>query len=106
MPGEDLARRLIPQIPTVLTTPQRAAVAILVLTIVASAPSDRLTSSRRHPPPPCTIQKLLAMSLPRSSYDPRRVCLNPFPALNLGKHRRTFGVYLAGGLVCLPLQTR
>ncbi|EPS98300.1 hypothetical protein FOMPIDRAFT_1042597 [Fomitopsis schrenkii] len=41
------------------------------------------------------------MSLPRSSYDPRRVCLNPFPALNLGKHRRTFGVYLAGGLFAL-----
>ena len=42
------------------------------------------------------------MSLPRSNYDPRRVCLNPFPfldKLNLGKHRRTFGVYLAGGLV-------
>ena len=42
------------------------------------------------------------MSLPRSDYDPRRVCLNPFPfldKLNLGKHRRTFGVYLAGGLV-------
>jgi hypothetical protein len=42
------------------------------------------------------------MSLPRSDYDPRRVCVNPFPFLNnvnLGKHRRTFGVYLAGGLV-------
>ena len=42
------------------------------------------------------------MSLPRSDYDPRRVCLNPFPFLeriNLGKHRRTIGVYLAGGLV-------
>jgi hypothetical protein len=42
------------------------------------------------------------MSLPRSDYDPRRVCVNPFPFLNnvnLGKQRRTFGVYLAGGLV-------
>jgi hypothetical protein len=42
------------------------------------------------------------MSLPRSDYDPRRVCLNPFPFLsniNIGKHRRAFGVYLAGGLV-------
>lgn len=42
------------------------------------------------------------MSLPRSDYDPRRVCLNPFPFLNnisLGKQRRTFGVYVAGGLV-------
>jgi hypothetical protein len=44
------------------------------------------------------------MSLPRSDYDPRRVCLNPFPFLeriSLGKHRRTIGVYLAGGLVSL-----
>ena len=44
------------------------------------------------------------MSLPRSDYDPRRVCVNPFPFLNninLGKHRRSFGVYLAGGLVSL-----
>jgi hypothetical protein len=42
------------------------------------------------------------MSLPRSDYDPRRVCLNPFPDLNLnfGKHRRTIGIYLAGALVC------
>jgi hypothetical protein len=41
------------------------------------------------------------MSLPRSNYDPRRVCLNPFPDLNLnfGKHRRTIGIYLAGALV-------
>lgn len=39
------------------------------------------------------------MSLPRSSYDPRRVCLNPFPEFTLGKHRRTIGVYLAGALV-------
>src|SRR5260370_40422504 len=46
-----------------------------------------------------------AMSRPRSDYDPRRFCLNPFPfleKLNLGKHRRTFGVYLAGGLVSPP----
>jgi hypothetical protein len=44
------------------------------------------------------------MSLPRSDYDPRRVCVNPFPFLNnvnLGKHRRAFGVYVAGGLVSL-----
>ena len=42
------------------------------------------------------------MSLPRSDYDPRRVCVNPFPFLNninLGKQRRTLGVYVAGGLV-------
>ncbi|KAL5531170.1 hypothetical protein ACEPAG_4046 [Sanghuangporus baumii] len=40
------------------------------------------------------------MSLPRSNYDPRRVCINPFPNLNLhiGKYRRTIGVYVAGGL--------
>ena len=39
------------------------------------------------------------MSLPRSNYDPRRVCLNPFPNWSLGKHKRTMGIYLAGGLV-------
>ncbi|KAK7059920.1 hypothetical protein R3P38DRAFT_2838548 [Favolaschia claudopus] len=41
------------------------------------------------------------MSLPSRSYDPRRVCLNPFPDIDLGKHRRTAGVYLAGGLFAL-----
>ena len=43
------------------------------------------------------------MSLPRANYDPRRVCLNPFPNFTLPftKHRRTIGVYLAGGLVSL-----
>ena|ERR1700677_5097617 len=49
-----------------------------------------------------------AMSLPRSDYDPRRVSLNPFPFLNkinLGKHRRTFSVYLAGGLISPSLPT-
>ncbi|KAI0261839.1 UPF0220-domain-containing protein [Gloeopeniophorella convolvens] len=48
------------------------------------------------------------MSLPHSDYDPRRVCLNPFPFLSnltLGKHRRTAGVYLAGGLFSLGLWT-
>lgn len=40
-------------------------------------------------------------SLPRSDYDPRRVCLNPCPNFTLGKHRRTIGVYLAGALVSL-----
>ncbi len=39
--------------------------------------------------------------LPRTDYDPRRVCLNPCPNLTLGKYRRTIGVYLAGALVCL-----
>ncbi|KIM55268.1 hypothetical protein SCLCIDRAFT_1221307 [Scleroderma citrinum Foug A] len=41
------------------------------------------------------------MSFPRSNYDPRRVCLNPFPDLNLGKYRRTIGIYLAGALFAL-----
>ncbi|KAF9234721.1 hypothetical protein BU15DRAFT_65435 [Melanogaster broomeanus] len=38
-----------------------------------------------------------------SYYDPRRVCLNPFPEfnLNLGRHRRTIGIYLAGALFAL-----
>ncbi|KAJ8081494.1 Vacuolar protein sorting-associated protein 68 [Marasmius tenuissimus] len=43
------------------------------------------------------------MSLPRADYDPRRVCYNPFPNVDLGKHRRTVGVYLAGGLFTLAL---
>jgi len=49
------------------------------------------------------VEKKTIMSLPRSNYDPRRVCLNPFPALDLhfGKYRRTIGVYLAGGLFAL-----
>ncbi|GJE85377.1 UPF0220 family protein [Phanerochaete sordida] len=41
------------------------------------------------------------MSLPRSNYDPRRVCLTPFPNWSLGKHKRTMGIYLAGGLFAL-----
>ncbi|KAF8122136.1 hypothetical protein EV363DRAFT_1428520 [Boletus edulis] len=41
------------------------------------------------------------MSYSRSRYDPRRVCLNPFPELNLGKYRRTIGIYLAGALFAL-----
>ncbi|KAI6151430.1 hypothetical protein EDD17DRAFT_1513421 [Pisolithus thermaeus] len=41
------------------------------------------------------------MSFPRSDYDPRRVCLNPFPEFNIGKHRRTIGIYLAGALFAL-----
>ncbi|KAJ7182916.1 hypothetical protein C8R43DRAFT_1145469 [Mycena crocata] len=45
------------------------------------------------------------MSLPPSSYDPRRVCLNPFPNVDLGKHRRTVGVYFADSAHSLPLPT-
>ncbi|KAJ6579507.1 hypothetical protein DFH09DRAFT_1146815 [Mycena vulgaris] len=41
------------------------------------------------------------MSLPPASYDPRRVCLNPFPDIDFGKHRRTVGVYSAGALFTL-----
>ncbi|KAF8802801.1 UPF0220-domain-containing protein [Phlegmacium glaucopus] len=41
------------------------------------------------------------MSLPRGNYDPRRVCLNPFPEITLGKYRRAMGVYLAGALFAL-----
>ncbi|KAF5378775.1 hypothetical protein D9615_006895 [Tricholomella constricta] len=61
-----------------------------------------------HHPPPSSPQPtssstplLPSMSLPRSNYDPRRVCLNPFPDISLGKHRRTVGVYLAGALFAL-----
>ncbi|KAJ7618390.1 hypothetical protein FB45DRAFT_931530 [Roridomyces roridus] len=41
------------------------------------------------------------MSLPPATYDPRRVCLNPFPDVDFGKHRRTLGVYSAGALFAL-----
>ncbi|KAJ7726040.1 hypothetical protein DFH07DRAFT_853222 [Mycena maculata] len=41
------------------------------------------------------------MSLPPATYDPRRVCLNPFPDIDFGKHRRTIGVYSAGALFAL-----
>jgi len=60
------------------------------------------------PPPQYNFTPSFVMSLPRGNYDPRRVCLNPFPEFTLGKHRRTVGVYLAGALVgfstpaCLP----
>ncbi|KZV91022.1 UPF0220-domain-containing protein [Exidia glandulosa HHB12029] len=40
------------------------------------------------------------MSLPRASYDPRRVFLLSCPSFNI-KHKRTIGVYLAGGLFAL-----
>ncbi|TFK46472.1 UPF0220-domain-containing protein [Heliocybe sulcata] len=41
------------------------------------------------------------MSLPRGNYDPRRVCVNPFPNLSLDKHKRAIGVYVAGALFAL-----
>jgi hypothetical protein len=44
----------------------------------------------------------LIMAVPRANYDPRRVCLNPFPEWTLGKHKRTAGIYLAGALVRRP----
>ena len=55
----------------------------------------------QQPPPHRPLSPILTvnMALPRSNYDPRRVCINPFPNISLGKHRRTIGIYLAGGLV-------
>ncbi|EJD38408.1 UPF0220-domain-containing protein, partial [Auricularia subglabra TFB-10046 SS5] len=44
------------------------------------------------------------MSLPRSSYDPRRVLLISCPNFNI-KHKRALGVYLAGGLFALAQWT-
>ncbi|RDB26896.1 hypothetical protein Hypma_005107 [Hypsizygus marmoreus] len=62
-------------------------------------------SQPHHPhlssPQPTTTTSFSSMSLPRAHYDPRRVCLNPFPEFSLGKHRRTVGVYLAGALFAL-----
>jgi len=63
--------------------------------------SSRVTGSLLPPsPPPVNYwnDPERNMSLPRSNYDPRRVCLNPFPDLHLGKYRRNVGVYLAGAL--------
>lgn len=67
---------------------------------VASPRTAVRTGSHLLPPPPSAHSPLPhTMSLPRANYDPRRVCLNPFPEFTLGKHRRTVGVYLAGALV-------
>jgi len=41
------------------------------------------------------------MSLPRSQYDPRRVCVLPFPTMSFSKHKRSLGVYVAGALFAL-----
>jgi hypothetical protein len=35
----------------------------------------------------------------RTNYDPRRVCVNPFPDVHLGKDARSVGIYAAGALV-------
>ncbi|KAJ3521262.1 hypothetical protein NMY22_g12387 [Coprinellus aureogranulatus] len=60
---------------------------------------------RRHLLVPHSLFRRLSttsqMSLPRANYDPRRVCLNPFPEFTLGKHKRTIGVYLAGALFAI-----
>ncbi|KAH7098954.1 hypothetical protein BKA62DRAFT_711416 [Auriculariales sp. MPI-PUGE-AT-0066] len=44
------------------------------------------------------------MSLPASSYDPRRVFLLSCPSINI-KNKRTIGVYLAGALFALAQWT-
>ncbi|GAA97549.1 uncharacterized protein L969DRAFT_42600 [Mixia osmundae IAM 14324] len=41
------------------------------------------------------------MSLPRSSYDPRRVCLISLPRITLGPKKREFGVYASGALFAI-----
>jgi hypothetical protein len=50
-----------------------------------------------------TARRLLSlcrsMSLPRGTYDPRRVCLVSFPKIDLGPRKREWGVYLSGALV-------
>lgn len=76
--------------------------ATTVSTVTSPRPRTILLDSST---PPHTTVQLPAMSLPRSNYDPRRVCLNPFPEFTLGKHKRTVGVYLAGALVCTPQPT-
>lgn len=68
---------------------------------------EETEGARRHLLVPHSLFRRLSttshMSLPRSNYDPRRVCLNPFPEITLGKHKRTIGVYLAGALVSIRL---
>ena len=56
-------------------------------------------SSPQSEPKPSPLSPCTCMSLPRAHYDPRRVCLNPFPEFSIGKHRRTIGIYAAGALV-------
>ena len=69
------------------------------------APTPQLPSHRPPPISPIPFSALVhKMSLPRSNYDPRRVCLNPFPEITLGKHRRAMGIYLAGALVCFRIK--
>lgn len=68
-----------------------------------SATTSTVTSPQ-HPQPTSsyflpTSSSRTFMSLPRANYDPRRVCLNPFPEFTFGKRRRAIGVYLAGALV-------
>ncbi|KZS96435.1 UPF0220-domain-containing protein [Sistotremastrum niveocremeum HHB9708] len=41
------------------------------------------------------------MSLPRASYDPRRVFLISCPSIPFYRHRRTIGVYLSGALFAI-----
>ena len=64
-----------------------------------SSPLDTARTEQFSPLLPPQPSRTSLMALPRSNYDPRRVCLNPFPEFTLGKHRRTVGVYLAGALV-------
>lgn len=44
-------------------------------------------------------RRVAQLATMRADYDPRRVCLNPFPDFNFAKYRRTIGIYLAGALV-------
>lgn len=71
-----------------------------------STTSTVSATSPRHPQSPSshflsTSSARTFMSLPRANYDPRRVCLNPFPEFTFGKRRRAIGVYLAGALFTL-----
>lgn len=44
-----------------------------------------------------------AMSLPPSSYDPRRIFRFQLPKFNVGSKGREIGTYIAGGLVSCGL---
>ena len=62
--------------------------------VAASDSKHRLSHTAQRP-----LAQPPTMSLPRSDYDPRRVCLIPFPTVALAQNKRTVGVYVAGALV-------
>ena len=82
-------------------TPIEIAVSVETLVQIEDTPSFHSHGTHSVVLPQSEPKSLLplCMSLPRANYDPRRVCLSPFPEFSLGRHKRTIGIYLAGALV-------